>query len=495
MVIRPMRSSHITPLRRASDSRAGQVMVFLIMALVVITFAVLWNVDLHKIITVKNKTQNAGDAAALAAARWQGITLNLIGDLNILQAAALSDGDTASAAAVADLQARLCFAGPMIGFVAAQQAAKNNGMFVNADYTAAVLDHANLVRNTYPLAIGPNGNMLFPEPYPGAWTEYADMIEMVANDGIAVAPDNASYFYDPTRATAYHELYDTDFYHAIAGTDWCWFLAHYNLLTSYTDYSWWPNLPDIILIPVINSEYFSLGLNVQPVIDDLALVDAMNTLAAERTLTTTPITTNCIAVSNNWYCYDGYLWTAWDILSPTSNPPFPIYGPVKSRYNYAGADACTRIETAAERRTPGARPAPVMWTAAAKPFGYLEDDARPHDFNLVLPAFREARLFPVDAASGSGAGAFDLEWRRHIEKHLPGYNNPGVGQVPGYIDQGPGAPACEPNCFYCQQLTTWEDAAFRASGVYWLSQNSNTCNVTTGGGGGGSAGGRARRGH
>ena len=34
---------------------------------------------------------NTGDAAALAAARWQGVTLNLIGDLNLAHLAAACD--------------------------------------------------------------------------------------------------------------------------------------------------------------------------------------------------------------------------------------------------------------------------------------------------------------------------------------------------------------------------------------------------------------------
>lgn len=470
-------------------------MIFLLMALVVITIALLWNIDLHKIITVKGKAQNAGDSAALAAARWQGITLNMLGDLNILQAVDLSDGDTAAASAIADLQARLCFVGPMIGFVAAQQAAKNNGAFVNGDFTAEVQTHARTVRFVYPTSVGPGGSLLFPEPYPGAWNEYAAMIDMVANDGIAAAPDNAWYYSDPMHSEGYHELYDPEFYDAIATRSWCWFYnGHFPLLSTYTNYTWWPPLPAVILLPTINSEYFSLGLTLTAYADDIALIDAMNLLNTSRGLEPGAVTTNIMTISNTWYCYWGQLWTDWGVLSPTSSYPFPIYGTVKPQYDYAGADACTRIVALADRRTPGATATKVHWTAAAKPFGYLEDSARPNDYFLVLPAYHDIRLFPVDAASGGGAGAFDLEWRRHIERHLPGYTGPDGGLIDGYMNRGPLAPACDPGCFYCQQLATWEPLPFRTIGIEWLRLHSASCSTPSGGSGGG-RGGRARRGH
>ena len=69
--------------RRKNHNRAGQAIIFLMMVLVILFFVVLWNFDLHKYLHVKTVSQNGGDAAALAAGRWQGITLNLIGDLNI----------------------------------------------------------------------------------------------------------------------------------------------------------------------------------------------------------------------------------------------------------------------------------------------------------------------------------------------------------------------------------------------------------------------------
>ena len=143
-------------------------MIFAIMLVVVLAFIAIWNFDLHKTVYVKSLSENAGDAAAVAAARWQGTTLNLIGDLNILKAVALTQQDAATADAISELQARLCYVGPMAGAMAAQQAAKQNGMFVNPRYTERVLQHASTVRNVYPATFGPGGLPMFPEPYPSS---------------------------------------------------------------------------------------------------------------------------------------------------------------------------------------------------------------------------------------------------------------------------------------------------------------------------------------
>ena len=127
-------------------------MLFIVMVVVILAFVALWGFQLHKSIYLKTLTRNAGDGAALAAARWQGITLNILGELNAAQAVAINDallrGDTnfAEARAIADLQARICFAGPMIGFAAAQQVGKNNGIHVNPAFSDKVTKHASIVR-------------------------------------------------------------------------------------------------------------------------------------------------------------------------------------------------------------------------------------------------------------------------------------------------------------------------------------------------------------
>jgi hypothetical protein len=462
------------------SGRAGQALIFVIMVVVILAFVVLWNFDLHKILYVKFVSQNAGDAAAVAAARWQATTLNLIGDLNVLQAVALTGGDAAGAEAIQELQARLCFVGPVVGLLAAQQAAKNNGVFENPAFTARLRQHATTVATEYPGMTDGSGAILFPEPYPDAWAEYADMLTMVAGNGVAAGPDNARLYTDYSGG---HPLLDRDFYDAVAGREWCWFYRHApDLLEEYSDFRWWPPLPPRLpQTAPINSEFFGLGLARVAVIGSVPTVRLADQLRAERGLSGIPIADEIAAATSVWYVYDAGAWSSWAAFSAT-NTDFPAAGSLKPQYDYGGADAAVRVEAQAGRLTPGSHSNTITWTAAAKPFGYLEDGPeRPNACGLVLPAYRDVRLIPVDASSAPAAGAFDLRWRDHIENHLP-----------VYLEQGP--PGGDPACWYCQQLTLWEDPLFRLSGVEWLRENSDTC-LERGGPGGGGAGGGTRRGH
>lgn len=467
------------------NSRSGQAIVFLIMVVVVLFFVVLWNFDLHKILRVKLMSQNAGDAAALAAARWQGTTLNLIGDLNLMHVLALSANDRVAEESITNIQARLCFVGPMIGFMASQQAAKQNQAYQNDGFTELVREHARAVRVDYPSRTAPNGDMLFPEPYTGAWSEYADMLDLIASDGVAAGPDNARYFTDPAGN---HILLSPDFYDAIAGRNWCWFHHHApTLLQDYRNFfpCWWPPLPDIPHGEYINCEFFGLGLaRAETAFRAFTGIEAAKQMAAGRGLSGN-INETGMTTRATWYCYGG-AWSGWNAMSLDGSNPFPATGKVRPEFDYAGADAATRIEAPVARLTPAGTnnivTNTITWTAAAKPFGYLEGQAaqreRPNSLGVVLPAFHEVRLIPVDASSAPAAGSYNLEWRRHMEIHLPDYMQNGP---PSY------------SCYYCRQLQTWENPVFRQEGVDWLSTNSASCDQ--GGGPGGGGGGGSRRGH
>ncbi len=489
------------------QSRKGQTIIFLLVVLVILTLAVLWQFDVHRILFVKSRTQNAGDAAALASARWQATTLNLIGDLNIMKAIALSETNVEAVASISNLQSRLCYVGPMIGFMAAQQAAKHNGIYPNDSYTARLRDHANDVRHDY-TRIGADGQMLFPEPYPGCWDDYADMLEHIASEGVAAGPDNARFYTDYTGS---HTLLRVEFYEAVAGRTWCWF--HNNapdLLEEYRNFfpRWWEDLPPIAHRSYVNSEIFGLGLTryETPLSDffenEQTAIDTMQEQADTRGLGS-PVNSNALE-SAMWYCYDPSQWSSWserDSLPTSDNPNprnhFPSVGTVKEQYNYTGADAAVRIQARTERLTPGSGGSQITnqitWTAAAKPFGYLSDTLGPDSYEIVLPAFHEVRLIALDASSTPYGGSYNLDWRNHIEKHLPGYNDPETGQwITGYIDGGPEAPATSGSCWYCRQLRKWEDNEFRQDGVDWLEENSHLCTISPPGPG---RGGGRRRGH
>ena len=486
-----MRSAPQSSARHRAQ-RGGQTIVFLLMALTVLVFIFLWNVDLHRIVAGKSLSQNAGDAAALAAARWQGATLNLIGELNLMHALALSAGDTDAVDAVTNLQARLSFTGPMTALVAAQVAAKNNRIYTDADFTALMRRHADDVsRYDTPVA----GGVLFPEPYAGAWDAYARMLADIAADGIAAAPDNARFYND---APGNHILRDPAFYDAVAGRIWCWFYLHptasrnpvRTMLDDFTDHSWWGPLPQPDPPTFESAEIFGLGLVSHPVaLERLMTPEAFQVGAAQQAIDLTGfVQTNVMPVVERWYFYHPAAWQAWTIMNPDGPDAFPIAGPVKSEYDYTGADAVIRLHAQVTRLTPAAgmpdRYDDLLWTAAAKPFGYLETDdstglkLRPDAFGLVLPAFREIRLIPVDAASGGATGSFDIHWRRHLDEHLPLY------VATGRLDDA---------CRYCRRIATFQDAAFRQQGRDWLLHNHGLCTLP--GGGGGGRGGGTRRGH
>jgi hypothetical protein len=465
---------------RGPDTRSGSVMIFLIMTLVVLVFVVLWNTDLERILHVKSLAQDAGDSSALMAARWQGVSLNLVGDLNILQALAVAADDQATVDAVSNLQARICLTGPMIAFAAAQQAAKNNNIYVNPAFTQLVAEHAVTVRDEYTRIVGSTGEMLFPEPYLGAWDDYADMLETIADNGVAAGPDNARFYGD---YGANQTLLNVGFYEAIAGQSWCWFFNNApDLLEAYDDYHWWPALPVQVFPHYGNSEIFSLGLD--PFATRLTGHVPLATLektADDRGMTPPPLDAAMVTQAV-WYAYTPGRWSGWGSMTDGS---LPLTGELKPQYDYIGADAVVRVEAQTHRLTPGAHGSEstntLIWTAAAKPFGSLEDSngpIRPNSYDLVLPAFTDVRLIPLDASTAPSGGAFNYAWQLHIREHLP-----------DYMDNGPG----RFSCWYCNQLVTWENPAFRYAGVLWLEDNSWRCTIVPSGGGGG--GGGTRHGH
>ncbi|MBR1920760.1 MAG: pilus assembly protein TadE, partial [Kiritimatiellae bacterium] len=63
--------------------RRGQVAVYLLLVLLGLFLVAMLNVDVFGVVRGKNRVQNAGDAATLAAARRQGRLLNEIGALNV----------------------------------------------------------------------------------------------------------------------------------------------------------------------------------------------------------------------------------------------------------------------------------------------------------------------------------------------------------------------------------------------------------------------------
>ena len=466
--------------RRAARRNAGQVILVVLLAVLVLLFAALWLADVHHLVMARDRTQNAGDAAALAGARWQAETLELEGELNLFHLLALAADDAAAVDAITSAQVRALFAGPLAGVAAAQQAAMRNGAPSNPDFVAFMRDAASRARREYAASAG--GTTALPEPWPGAWDEYADMLDAIADGGVAAGVDNAAFYGDPAGG---HVMLDPAFYAAVLGRDWCWFhRAAPGLLEDYSDFRWWPALPDPPEAAPFSPELLGLHLLPAPIaparVARMAGVDEALEEAALRLPAWTGDAPDGLP-AQAWIRYDLSRWGGWEVMR---DPSFPVVGDLRPEYDYAGADAAMRVENPVDRLTsPESGATPMVWTAAAKPFGYLRAETGgrlpPTATPLVLPAFREVRLIPLDASSAPAGGAFDLAWRRHCAEHLPLYVARGPSVLSG-------------SCRHCAALARWEIPAFRERGVRWLSTNAWKCTISPHGGG---PGGGSRHAH
>lgn len=466
------------------SSKQGQTLIFMTMVVVMIAFAALFYFDVHKVLHVKAVSRNSGDAAALAGARWQAISLNLTGSLNIAQAQAhidsLSRGepDSPEADLIADLRQRIAFSGPMYGYISAQQAAKQNGLFNQQDFADAVYTHANVVRFEYGLLhttepFMPSG------AYSSAWEEVADMLELAADHGVAV---EAAWQYYRTYANMNHLLLNPSFYDAVAGRSWCWFFFNaFDELQNFNHYSYWDDLPPRILTPPHNSEVLSLWvqrLGIRATIPHFPPLPSgstwANTVSELRTQLENLERDNreaYDAFNANWTFYNSSRWDSWQSRIPEN---FPWDGEIRPEFDYGGADSAVGVRAQTERHTGFRGADTINWTAGAKPFGSLEGNVTPNRYGLVLPAFSDVRLIPVDTTSGGGA------------QLRPGWIHFIMNILPDYIAHGPST--LPPGNWYANQLLTWEERTFRESGVDWLLTNSDSCVYPTAGPGGSSGG-------
>ena len=471
-------------------ARRGQVAIYLIMVLLVAMILALLNVDAFTAVRAKRRLQNGGDAAALAAARVQGELIDRIGHLNLEHVFALIDGDAERAEAIVLEQRRLALLGPLRAVTAASDAAEANGLPKRASFSAILLAHAQEVRSIY--AGGGGAGEPYPEPYEDAWKEYADLLTQVAAPGLAAGPDNIE-FHDMAGG---HLLLDRDFYHAVAGRDWCWF--HFNcpgLLSTYHSWRDWGPLPMRGREGALdNSEVFSLHLetlqcaltNILDVAEIVYCLDRHHGVKVKPEQVTAGI--SLVGDPEQvWFMFEQRAWGKWfegrRLVGEEEGEEFPVVGEVKDEYNVRGCAAVCRCENdVASVATDTA--AGFTWSAAAKPFGFLVEDVTGRHcpvtdvYRFVVPAMSDVRLVPVDSVGGSQLCTADFGWIVHVREHLP-----------IYMERG----ATSPGCWWCAQLATWELDSFREAGAEWLKNNSETCVRQTGGGTG--RGGGTSRGH
>ncbi len=462
--------------------KSGQIVLVLALILLGLLLLALVGVDVFLSSHRKNRLQNAGDAAALAAARWQGITLNALGALNLAKIDALCKvGDPSMNPAAWDaatnvcerltaLQERLAFAGPLMGLYAAQRAALKNGLDEpDADMAALVAEAADRAAML-------EGTELWPEKA----ADYADMLHGVMRDGIFAGADNAQYYNFAIQAN--HPLYSKAFYEAVAGEDWCWFYLRDGMSGFLSDFSGWDEIPFAGAESPQNPEFFGTGVHaVRGALADLSRDwSEPQTRAAVLELAGRNGCPNvndftlqqCGVITNrslSWVVY-GPDWHAWNRMHRSDEARLPLISDVKEKYDVQGAFAAARVRQVLRPFTPGVSDRVNVWTAAAKPFGAIEDRTVTWngEFPLVTPAFTDVRLVMLGAFNESSMDMADRAWVTHTRDHV---------QPPSSISHASG-------CTYCEILKKWEDPAFRAKGVAWIEEHAeDQCRRPTGGGG------------
>lgn len=445
-------------------ARSGQAVVYLVMMLVAVTMLVMMNVNVFLDVSYRNKTMNGGDAAALAVARYQGELLNEIGEGNLAHLKAALHGDDEHCREIQEKLLRTSFLAPLSGITKGNAAARQNGCDRNDLMLEILRQHAFDIRNYYV-----NNPDLYPEPWPGAWEDYARHLELVIAEGIWAGPDNIDFIDCATD----HFLLNRLFYSAIAGETWCWFRFNApNLLLDYNSFRDWGPLPgndvETRRRKCVNSEVYSLNL-------DWRVGSAVELLGVELIAELTGATPEEIEEADllkdraqGWLFYDSSVWRKWLELDPSGG--FPAMGSVRAEYDVRGAAAICRVTHKSS-----------VWTAAAKPFGTVSSKEGELQVvtarnGFVVPAFSTTRLVPLDSVGGADLSTADPAWMEHVRDHLE-----------GYLQSGPRQGA---TCWYCRRLVTWESAPFRQRGVRWLKYHANDCDRGGGpsyGGCGGSA--------
>lgn len=463
--------------------RKGQIAICLVMVLVVICVLALLNVDTFVAVRTKNRVQNGGDAAALAAAHKQGSLINEIGQLNMKHVVAALRNDARSCWEIEQLQRRLCLLGPIEALRQANAAAKRNGMPVDDSFSKILDEHVRVVRLVY-IGGGGDGDP-YPESFTDAWSDYASAILDVVREGLATGPDNIEFYH----SLAGHMLLVRQFYMAIAGRDWCWF--HFNaeeLLKNYSSYRNWSPLPESNQNSMENSEIFSLHLSARrTALTDVFSIEEIKQLVErytdedfDRLVTDEDGNVDYGMIGDceqTWFFFDRSAWRQWfdgrRLADDRSGYVFPIVGEILEEYNVLGCAAVCRCRQDVTASATDAW-ATMNWSAAAKPFGAVDDfeGVRGDVTSLrrfVVPCMTDVRLVAVDSVGCEDLATADIGWVHHLRNHLG-----------AYMLHGP--LALGEDCFYCRQLKTWEREYFRREGIEWLKYNAGLCIRGTGGG-------------
>ncbi len=443
--------------------QSGQVLIVGVIMMVMVLLGILFLFDIHNVIRSKIKVSTAQQAAALTGAKWQKESLNLIGEINLIKACEsllYDDGkwqdgkstDPQKVSAVViynvlksradlltEMQTRVSFTGPLVGFAAANQAAKANGINGHPEYN---LDHyLNMVNSD-------------PRYYNGApinnynWKDnYIWLISDIIQNGVAISPNSRMAglpHVDPSEL-ALQALYDEIWRHAneiAAGdppTQTPWRGKLYRFVKNWTDSDfdgkWWDIDYTYSGFPK-ESEIFTLGVKYDNHPVDYRSNDYYN---HSRPYLVDMMPQQTVWAEEN--VFDNLRWCVYDELwfpeyfrdtysdYDENHYQYWFYGdvlrrPFKSEYIYEGP--CAYVESYVnmdivsrygvgknvKNYNPnqdiriGSRRSAVSSGGdtniddyrpgvAAKAFGKLEDNKPPIEIPLILPVFSEVAAVPT----------------------------------------------------------------------------------------------------
>ena len=454
-------------------ARQGQVALYLVMVLVAIMVLVLVNASAFLAVRAKNRATNAGDAAALAAARVQAELLNRIGRLNLEHAVSDYLGNYTRSLEIIREQRRIAFLGPIDCLRVANEAARANGAKPSPEMEGILRKHVADIRGKYV-----QFPELYPEPWEGAWEEYAAAIASAIGEGVYAGTDNIDFL----DAIECFPLTSKSFYSMVEGEAWCKLVvAGWRGLLDLDSHNM-PRPQMNEMATVVNCEICSLHLAVRPLEPMTAAeVAEFRGLLVRNGAEFPPLEVTPVEdvrafddPTRYYFFYDGDLWRPWIEMDPSSQFNFPILGKVKPEFDVLGCTAVFRVRETIPRLLDDSS-VNGYWSAAAKPFGTIEtsqgrsivtdDEAR----GLVLPAYEAVRLIPLSAAyvGCNDTSTADATWLNHVREHVLQYLENGVDGLPG-------------GCKYCRALVRWEDPEFRAGVSRWVNANAESCTRSNG---------------
>ncbi len=478
--------------KRRNARQRGQVLIYIVILLVILLVMALFMFDLQYFIRLRSRSQTAVDSAVLTAAGWQGRSLNMIGELNLVKASTLmladvlpTDDATMQAAKVmaedqliSEMQTRITYVGPLLGYLAAQQAAKNNGMRPVDEFTNSMAKHLG---SSFDDTFG--GNQLYMEIYKDQipyfnydWTEgYRTMLLMLITEKLAVKVVNTRYLAGQPLLIGEGAalLMDPAFYSAVQTKNYCWFINRSIFEADVFDFgnmdvednpsAYFPGSEFLNLYVKFQQSAVNLT-TLQPYLDDRSL---------------TPIDPSQPGYDQiSWAIFDnaGHGWTDTSSYSYINQY---LRSPFREEYTYGGAATRMFCEaqpslltgrwswkygeeevpsdslgdelqwsstdfgnnnasfqdygermSGAEKKLENLRNRQSVYSsAAAKPFGSLDTGVGPHEAGIVLPVFDEVRLIPAALVNEN---VFDRNYRFY-EFIVDYFGHPDYPDVPDEI--------------------------------------------------------------